>query len=704
MMSPLLLSQLLLLSLRAAPTTANLGEPCPDLVPVDLLNAALEKDVGGPIAGVHVRSSGGVRGVQFSGPCAPINLLSNCDSSPKDFSVVVTLKAARTARKKSEYIFAMMEQKRAEPEKEEEKQDGNNPLVDSVRRKANDNAEHRHVLLGLRLAGKQLHVLFRGQRGGTEQRVFRGARLADNRWHTLILFISGHHARLTVDCGSPREILPSTPFSQDLSFHTSRFHIGSRGRWKGLFTGLLRQLVLVPGSDATQQICPSTHPQLAALSIPPLLLSDFSATGRNVATHPYGTVDATEPDARVIVGSERTCSELFRGQMWFNPLRMALYLCDGTSWITVLEDRKQQLDYVEEQQVLSTSSETHDIEIFQVQGMGLMAAMAHRSSTSGSAVYQWSPHYGFQLYQNISTHRALTWKHFNMGKKTFLVVSNSNLDTNVGKEFDYSVIYKWSRKSKHFVQFQTLQTHCARDWEAFKIHRHTYLVVANHRIGNSNHTIDSIVYKWNRPTKSFEVHQKLRTSGAYDWEFFKVGPYHFLVVANAFDGITTSVDSVIYVWVDGSFQVFQTIKTFCATDWEMFQIGRRVFLVVANGHRLHGNGPGQYAINSTIYELDMTAQLFVRFQDIVTYSAVDWEFFSLGEEYFLVVANSFNGESYSLNSVLYRWQGYEGFIPVHYLPTIGCSDWEFFSAGRDSYLIYSSAKVPLAKVFKLKMY
>jgi len=69
-----------------------------------------------------------------------------------------------------------------------------------------------------------------------------------------------------------------------------------------------------------------------------------------------------------------------------------------------------------------------------------------------------------------------------------------------------------------------------------------------------------VIYKWNKSTKSFEVHQKLLTSGAYDWEFFTVGPYHFLVVANAFDGVTTSVDSVIYVWVNGSFQVFQTIK------------------------------------------------------------------------------------------------------------------------------------------------
>lgn len=157
---------------------------------------------------------------------------------------------------------------------------------------------------------------------------------------------------------------------------------------------------------------------------------------------------------------------------------------------------------------------------------------------------------------------------------------------------DFSVIYKWSKRRKQFVHFQTLQTHCARDWEAFKINQQTYLAVANHRLGKSkisikwlpvnfnnsciksvwilffcllgdnNHTIDSVIYKWNRLTKSFEVHQRLPTSGAYDWEFFTVGPYHFLVVANAFDGVTTSVDSVIYVWVNGSFLVFQTIKVY----------------------------------------------------------------------------------------------------------------------------------------------
>uniref|UniRef100_A0A3Q0SCS6 Thrombospondin type laminin G domain and EAR repeats n=1 Tax=Amphilophus citrinellus TaxID=61819 RepID=A0A3Q0SCS6_AMPCI len=406
-----------------------------------------------------------------------------------------------------------------------------------------------------------------------------------------------------------------------------------------------------------------------------------------------------ETEARVSVGLEKSCSEKLRGQLWFNPLRKGLYLCDASTYVSVLVNHKR-LDYLLEHQVLTTSSETHDVEVFQVPGMGLMAAMAHRSTASGSAVYLWT-HTGFQLYQNISTYGALAWRHFTMGEKIYLVVSNSGADKRFSKESeaDFSVVYKWSKRRKRFVQFQTLQTHCARDWEAFNINGHTYLAVANHRQGDNNHTIDSVIYRWSRLSKSFEVHQMLKTSGAYDWEFFTVGPYYFLVVANAFDGVTTSVDSVIYVWVNGSFQVFQKIKTFCATDWEMFQIDSRVFLVVANGHRLHGNGPSQYTINSTIYELDMSAQMFVRFQDI-SYTPThccNIDLFSFCES------------RYCTNGIkpfcfVFRWQGYEGFVPVHWLPTIGCSDWEFFSANGESYLIYSSAKAPLSKVFMLKTY
>lgn len=53
-------------------------------------------------------------------------------------------------------------------------------------------------------------------------------------------------------------------------------------------------------------------------------------------------------------------------------------------------------------------------------------------------------------------------------------------------------------------------------------------------------------------------------------------------------------------------------------------------------------------------------------------------------------------------SLSLRWQGYEGFVAVHKLPTFGCRDWEAFNTTAGSYLIYSSAKEPLSRVLKLR--
>lgn len=49
-----------------------------------------------------------------------------------------------------------------------------------------------------------------------------------------------------------------------------------------------------------------------------------------------------------------------------------------------------------------------------------------------------------------------------------------------------------------------------------------------------------------------------------------------------------------------------------------------------------------------------------------------------------------------------RWQGYEGFVPAHSLPTFGCRDWEAFRTAAGSYLVYSSAKEPLSRVLRLR--
>lgn len=89
-----------------------------------------------------------------------------------------------------------------------------------------------------------------------------------------------------------------------------------------------------------------------------------------------------------------------------------------------------------------------NLQVFQVPGVGLMAAMAHRSTASGSAVYIWS-NTGFQLYQNISTYGALAWRHFIMGKKVW------QKESNVQWSMNWAQVYAISAWSKEFGELIT---------------------------------------------------------------------------------------------------------------------------------------------------------------------------------------------------------------------------------------------------------
>ncbi|XP_058379250.1 thrombospondin-type laminin G domain and EAR repeat-containing protein [Diceros bicornis minor] len=668
-MSVLLTLCLALLPLATPGRGAQQWEPCTDLRPLDILAEAVPLD--GVAGGIRVMRVQGVRGLQLSA-AAPhavsfpaSRIFVRCDLFPEEFSIVVTLKVPILPPKKNEYLLTVL-------------------------------AEERDaLLLGLRYSPAQLHFLFlREDAAGVWQtRVsFRSPALMDSEWHTLVLAVSEGSFSLTMDCGLPVDITADVPFPATLSVRGARFFIGSRRRTKGLFTGLLRQLVLLPGSDATPRLCPCRNAEFAVLSIPPIL---WGLTGRpednEVPKYPY------ETDMKVTLGSRPPCTKVEDAQFWFDASRRGLYLCVGSEWVSVLA-AKEKLDYVEEHQSLFTNSETLGIEVFVIPEAGLFVATANRKTTS--AIYKWTDG-KFASYQNIPTYQAQSWTHFTIGKRIFLAVANFEPNEK-GQEF--SVIYKWSQRKLLFTPYQRVPTHSARDWEAFQVAGEHFLAVANHREGD-NHNIDSVIYKWNPRTRLFEANQTIATSGAYDWEFFTVGPYSFLAVANAFNGTSTKVNSHLYVWLVGSFQLFQSFQTFGAADWEVFHIGERIFLAVANSHsydmEMHVQNDS-YVINSVIYELNVRAQTFVKFQEVLTCSALDWEFFSVGEDYFLVVANSFDGKTFSVNSIIYRWQGYEGFVAVHSLPTFGCRDWETFRTTAGAYLVYSSAKEPLSRVLRLR--
>lgn len=111
---------------------------------------------------------------------------------------------------------------------------------------------------------------------------------------------------------SPSKQIQSFPSA--LSTKGSRFFIGSRGQWRGRFTvslcseseashspassswfsclqGLLRQLVLLPGSDARPRLCPNSEPSLAELSVPHVLKSTPLQPDGQGPLYPYGEDD-----------------------------------------------------------------------------------------------------------------------------------------------------------------------------------------------------------------------------------------------------------------------------------------------------------------------------------------------------------------------------------------------------------------------------
>ncbi len=126
------------------------------------------------------------------------------------------------------------------------------------------------------------------------------------------------------------------------------------------------------------------------------------------------------------------------------------------------------------------------------------------------------------------------------------------------------------------------------------------------------------------------------------------------------------------------FQQEALIPTNGAYDWEFFTIGSDSYLAVANSR-----DDSTVNINSKIYKWNGTS--FAEFQSILTHSATDWEYFTISSDSYLAVTNDGNGSTRNINSYVYRWNG-TSFAEFQSIPTSGAKAWEFFTIGSDSYL------------------
>ncbi|KAI8487818.1 hypothetical protein Bbelb_345560 [Branchiostoma belcheri] len=639
------------------------------LQPIDLLARALEYQRYLPSGtDITIDRAHRIHAISFSpdtGTLQGVNFPSNrvflnCEYFPEEFSILVTLKA-RLNMKGNQYILSLVQER-----------------VHNIR-------------LAIRITRFKVFFDYSSSGGHVVKKSSPSfaTEIADGEWHTFVITVTGNDVGLTVDCRPPYFTYLDRTFPAYLDTTGTKFHIGNKRRRKEQFTGQLHQLVLLPGADASTMVCPSLNPQLARMDLPSPFPKDLVPQHNNAPDH------QSDAHMKVEMGDDSVCTNGDVGRMWFDTKSGSMKLCDGLGWIAVADAGNSRIDYLDVHQDVYTPANTIDIETFYIEGEGLFMATANHDARLDkeleSSIFKWT-NGEFVVHQNIKTYGAQEWEHFVIDGQTFLAVANyggtSGMETN-------SRVYRWEPKLKRFALHQEMVTFNARDWEAFEIDGEHYLVVANHARG-LDHNIESVIFHWERAGDYFVPYQTIPTKAAYDWEAFTIGPYHFLAVANAYNGVSTKVDSVIYVWQYGRFLPLQFVETMGCTDWEYMNIGKEHFLVAANAfnHGPHAlDSSYRYSINSTIYKLNVQKQRFEEFQNILTHSATDWESFRVGRDNYLVVANSYDdGESNDVDSVVYRWQGVEKFKPVHNIPTTSCADWEFFQMHGESFLVYANAK------------
>ena len=150
--------------------------------------------------------SRGSRGLRLSGAVATAlsfpasQIFTNCDYFPAEFSLVATFKIPRLGQKVSQQNLVRSGLQRSGLTRSSLCFQRNEYIFSLVEEEADS------LLLGLRLSENRLHLLTSAPGAGRNRLSFKEVGLDDNRWHTVVLAVTGPYATLTVDCGIPLEL------------------------------------------------------------------------------------------------------------------------------------------------------------------------------------------------------------------------------------------------------------------------------------------------------------------------------------------------------------------------------------------------------------------------------------------------------------------------------------------------------------------
>ncbi|XP_078489510.1 thrombospondin-type laminin G domain and EAR repeat-containing protein-like [Ciona intestinalis] len=492
---------------------------CSDSTAIDLLGLALGESPDRP--GIEVVDDV-VKGYRFDESARLLGvdsdvIFTHCNKFPAEFSFIVTYKH-HVEPKQSEFVMSLLAQNR------------------------------RNLLVGIRIHRDRLFFDYAGS--DVIKRSVSSRIPTSGSWKTMIVTLAGGIVKFTLDCGQPTIVKLKEDFPRKLNLRNTRFFIASKRTKMKRFTGLLREVVLLPGADAANRVCQSNHVQPSEAHV---------------------TIEGESPIDE--------CTSQRKGIMTYKQ-DMTLEVCTGTKYQKVRAGLDR-MDYVIDYADIDARSNSTSIEIFNISGVGTFLATANKDhgAQNYSEIFLWDPiGRKFDLHQTLRTQSATRWKYFDIGHEHFLAVANYG---GVGVPLVSSVIYRWSRRRGLFMRHQVLASSRARDVEAFDHDGDTFLVLVNHNNGGM-WNVTSMVYKWNPRGRWFEPHQSILTYGALGVSHFQVHSYSCIAIANAFDGTTSVLESVIYCMAGQHFIPVQYIETMGAADWEFFVIGDQYFLAVAN--------------------------------------------------------------------------------------------------------------------------
>jgi hypothetical protein len=211
---------------------------------------------------------------------------------------------------------------------------------------------------------------------------------------------------------------------------------------------------------------------------------------------------------------------------------------------------------------------------------------------------------------------------------------------------------------------------------------------------------------------------------------FAVDATHYIAIANSFDGVSYTTDSLIMKMVDEDLIVWQAILTRCAYRFSSFKvISHNIsripaceshnceqhgqldndqvdgqarfamtsthFLAVANHfeednrstNSLYSNGNTFFTM-SVIYRFNPNTEQFETFQELPTVGATKIEAFSMEGIQYLAVANFFDGTYHSVNSQIWKWDiKVDKFTWMQDILTVGAHDIAYISTDGRHFLL-----------------